>query len=108
MGLEYYRDQWIWLLSISDMYESTSANWIRKIALQKKGSTTIPIRNFFVSVYTHINKKIVKMLATAQGLSTVFPRSKILGMKLALTLLMLMIDLIPDQIFFILFLLHKK
>ena len=41
------------------------------------------------------------MLAIAQGLSTVIPLSKILGMKLALTLLMLMIDLIPDQIFFI-------
>ena len=55
-----------------------------------------------------LTKKLLKMLATtAQGLSTVFPLSKILGMKLALTLLMLMIDLIPDQIFFILFLLHK-
>ena len=75
---------------------------------KKKGSTTIPIRNVFVSVYTHIKKKLLKMLATAQGLSTVFPLSKILGMKLALTLLMLVIDLIPDQIFFILFLLHKK
>ena len=55
-----------------------------------------------------LTKKLLKMLATAQGLSTVFSLSKILGMKLALTLLMLMIDLIPDQIFFILFLLHKK
>ena len=54
-----------------------------------------------------LTKKLLKMLATAQGLSTVFPLSKILGMKLALTLLMLMIDLIPDQIFFILFFLHK-
>ena len=72
MGLEYYRDQWIWLLSISDMYESTSANWIRKIALQKKGSTTIPIRNVFVSVYTHINKKIIKDVSNGTGIVNSF------------------------------------
>ena len=38
-----------------------------------------------------LTKKLLKMLAIAQGLSTV---SKILGMQSALTLLMLMIDLI--------------
>ena len=43
-----------------------------------------------------LTKKLLKMLAIAQGLSTV---SKILGMQSALTLLMLMIDLILDQIF---------
>ena len=48
------------------------------------------------------------LLSVAQGLSAVFPLSKKLGMYLALTLVMLMIDLIPDQIFFILLLLHKK
>ena len=46
-----------------------------------------------------LTKKLLKMLAIAQGLSTVFPLSKILGMQSALTLLMLMIDLILDQIF---------
>ena len=54
------------------MYESTSVNWIRKIALQKKGSTTIPIRNVFVSVYTHINKKIIKDVSNSTGIVNSF------------------------------------
>ena len=71
MGLEYYRDQWIWLLSISDMYESTSIE-SGKLPFKKKGWTTIPIRNVFVGVYTHINKKIIKDVSNSTGIVNSF------------------------------------
>ena len=54
------------------MHESTFVNWIGKSALQKKGSTTIPIRNVFVTVYTHINKKIMKDVSNDIGIVNSF------------------------------------
>ena len=67
------------------------------------------MRNIIISVFTHINKKVLlNVLAIAQRLSIFFPIFNRMGIKSALTLLMFMIDLIPDQIFFILFLLHRK
>ena len=79
-----------------------------KVPFKKKARQQFPFGMSLLVFIPTLTKKLLKMLAIAQGLSTVFPLSKILGMKLALTLLMLMIDLIPDQIFFILFLLHKR
>ena len=68
---------------------------------KKKVGQQFPFGMSLLVFIPTLTKKSLKMLAIAQGLSTVIPLSKILGMKLALTLLMLMIDLIPDQIFFI-------
>ena len=103
------------LLSIWEMYESTSTEVTGerniesgKLPFRKEVGLQFP-HGMSLSVFLPtLTKKLLKMLAIAQGLSTVFPLSKILGLYSALTLLMLMIDLIPDQIFFHIVLITQK
>ena len=86
------------LLSIWEMYRSTSTEVTGEGNIE---SGKLPFRKEVGQQFTRgmslsvflptLTKKLLKMLAIAQGLSTV---SKILGMQSALTLLMLMIDLI--------------
>ena len=69
------------------MYESTSTEVTRKRNIE---SGKLPFRKevgqqfahgMFLSVFLPtLTKKLFKMLAIAQGLSTVFPLSRILGM----------------------------
>ena len=69
------------------MYESTSTEVARKRNIE---SGKLPFRKevgqqfphgMFLSVFLPtLTKKLLKMLAIAQGLSTVFPLSRILGM----------------------------
>jgi len=83
-------------------------NWIMKIALQKRGWTTIAIRIVFVSVYTHINEKNTKDVSTSTGIVNSFSTSLNTGNVISFNLLMLMIDLIPDQTFFHIILITQK
>ena len=69
------------------MYESASTEVTRKRNIE---SGKLPFRKevgqqfphgMFLSVFlSTLTKKLLKMLAIAQGLSTVFPLSRILGM----------------------------
>jgi len=60
------------LLSIWEMYESASIEVTRErniesVLFRKKGWTTVPTRNVFVSVFTHISKEIIKNVSNSTG-----------------------------------------
>ena len=75
------------LLSIWEMYESTSTEVTGERNIE---SGKLPFRKEVGQQFPHgmslsvflptLTNKLLKMLAIAQGLSTVFPLSKILGM----------------------------
>ena len=75
------------LLSIWEMYKSTSTEVTGERNIE---SGKLPFRKEVGQQFPHgmslsvflptLTKKLLKMLAIAQGLSTVFPLSKILGM----------------------------
>ena len=63
-------------MSISDMYESTSIE-SGKLPFRKEVGQQFPFGMSFLVFIPTLTKKLLKMLAMAQGLSTVFPLSKI-------------------------------
>ena len=72
-------------LSIRDMKESTSIE-SGKLPLKKEVGQQYPWGMSLSVFLPTLTNKINQTLAIAQGLSTVFPLSKILGMQSALTL----------------------